>query len=134
MYVDALLQFASSQVLAADAASENVIDLTSARDIGVGRELYVVVHVEAVLTGTLQVNVETDDNDAFSSATVSADMGSMVAAAPAGTALIYKLSPAVMNEQFIRLDFNGATGGTVGAFMTTDVDAYTNYASGFTVS
>lgn len=134
MYVDSLLQFATSQVLSGDAVSENVIDLSTARDIGVGRDLYVVVHVESAITGTLQVNVETDDNDSFSSANVSADIGSFAASAAAGSALIYKLSPDVMNEQYVRLDFNGATGGTVGAFMTTDVDKYTNYASGYTVS
>ena len=134
MYVDALLQFSDAQALTADAPSTNVIDLSVARDIGVGRDLYVVVNVVADLTGTLQVNVETDDNDAFSSATVSADIGSLPAAAVAGTVLLYKLSPAVMNERYIRLDLNGVTAGSVDAFMTTDVDAYTNYASGFVVS
>ena len=134
MYVDSLLQFATSQTLSGDAVSENVIDLSVARDIGVGRDLYVVVHVEAAITGTLQVNVETDDNDSFSSATVKADIGSFAASAAAGAVLLYKLSPDVMDERYVRLDFNDATGGTVGAFMTTDVDAYTNYASGFTVS
>lgn len=134
MYVDSLLEFADSQALTADAPSTNVIDLSLARDIGVGRELYVVVQVDSAITGTLQVNVETDDNDAFSSATVSADIGSFAASAAAGDQLIYKLSPAVMNEQYVRLDFNGATGGSVSAFMTTDVDAYTNYPIGYTVS
>ena len=134
MYVDALLQFADAQTLTADAASDNVIDLGVARDIGAGRDLYVVVNVTTTLAGTLQVNIESDDNDAFSSATVKADIGSFAAAAPAGSVLLYKLSPDVMDERYIRLDFNGATAGVVDAFMTTDVDAYTNYASGFVVS
>lgn len=134
MYVDSQLQFASAQALTADAPSENIVDLKDARDIGVGRDLYVVVVVTADLTGTLQVNIETDDNEAFASPTVKADIGSLAAAAPAGSALIYRLSPDVMDEQYARLDLNGVTAGSVTAFMTLDIQKYTNYASGFTVS
>lgn len=134
MYVDSLLQFADGQTLGGDAVSENVVDLGVARDIGVGRDLYVVVQIDAAITGTLQVNIETDDAEGFPSAAVKADIGSFSASAAVGDQLFYKLSPDVMDEQYIRLDFNGATAGDVSAFMTTDIDKYTNYPSGFTVS
>jgi len=134
MYIDSLLQFADSQTLTADAVSENVIDLNVARDIGVGEVLYVLVVAKTALTGTLQVNIETDDNEAFSSATVKADIGSMALNAAAGSAIKYKLALDVMDERYVRLDFNGLTGGDVSAFIVKDIDAYNNYASGYTIS
>jgi hypothetical protein len=134
MYIDSQLQFADSQALTGDEVSDNIIDLGLPRNIGVGEVLYVGVVVEAAITGTLQVNVETDDNEGFSSATVSADIGSFAASAAAGDSLYYKVSPDVMNERYVRLDFNGATGGTVSAFITHDIDAFTAYAKGYTIS
>lgn len=134
MKIDALLQFADNQTLAADAVSENVVNFKDARDIGVGEDLYIVVVAKTALTGTLQVNIETDDAEAFPSATVSADIGSMPAAAPIGTTIKYRVSPDVLNEQYARLDFNGVTAGDVSAFIVKDIDAYTSYPVGYTIS
>ena len=134
MYIDAQLRFANGQTLAGDAVSENVLDFGLPRNLGVGEDLYIIVAVDADLTGTLQVNVETDDNDSFSSATVTADIGTFAAAAVAGSQIIYKVSPDVLNERYARLDFNGATAGDVSAFMVKDIQKYTSYAAGYTVS
>ena len=134
MILDAQMQFADAQALTADAVSDNVIDLGEPRDIGVGERLYIMVSVQAAITGTLQVNVETDDNEAFSSATVSADMGSFALNAAAGDRIVYAIPPAVANERYLRLDFNGATGGSVDANVLKDADLYTFYPKGYTVS
>ena len=134
MYVDAQLLFADDQTLTADAPSENIVDFGLPRNIGVGETVYVVVVVTADITGTLQVNVEADDNEGFASPAVTADIGTFAAAATAGSAIFYKVSPDVMNERYVRLDFNGATGGDVKAFMTKDIQAYTSYDIGYTVS
>ena len=133
MYIDALLLFARDQVLSGDAASTNTIDLTDPRKVGVGENLYLVVVAKSAITGTLQVNLEQDDDDTFPSAVVR-DIGSFAAAAPAGAALIYRINPADMDERYARLDFNGATDGTVDAFITHDIDAFTAYQSGYTIT
>lgn len=133
MYLDGLLLFAKGQALAGDGPSTNTIDLRDPRKVGIGENLYIFVAVTADLTGTLQVDLQSDDDDAFPSATVR-DIGSFPANAPAGSALIYRINPADMDEQFARLDFNGATAGSVDAFITMDVDAYEFYKSGFTVT
>lgn len=133
MYIDAKLLFARNQVLTGDAASTNTTDLTDPRKVGVGENLYLVVVAKTALTGTLQVNLEQDDDDAFPSAVVR-DIGSFAAAAPAGSALIYRINPADMVEQFARLDFNGATAGTVDAFITHCIDAFEAYQAGYTIT
>ena len=72
MYVDAHNLFSDSQAVTATAVSENLIDFGSARDIGVGRELYLLIVVTVVMTdassdSTVAVTIETDDNEGFSS-------------------------------------------------------------------
>ena len=133
MILDAFLQFTGGQTLSGDAVSENVIDLKDARDIGVGEKLYIVVSLSTTLDGTLQVNLEKDDSDAFGSPVVQ-DIGSLAAAAPAGSQLVYALSPGVADERYIRLDFNGATAGEVKAHIVKDADLYTNYPDAITIS
>lgn len=134
MILDAQLQFADGQALTADAASTNAIDFGDApRDMGVGERLYILVVVDAAITGTLQVNLEVDDNDAFSSASV-IDLGSFAASAVAGSRLLFSVGIEQLNEQFARLDFNDATGGSVSAFVAKDIDAAKAYPVGYTVS
>lgn len=133
MYIDAKLLFARDQVLSGDAASTNTIDLTDPRKVGVGENLYIMVVAKTALTGTLQVDLQQDDDDAFPSAVVR-DIGSFAAGAAAGSALIYRINPADMDEQYARLDFNGATAGTVDAFITHDIDAVEYYKSGYTIT
>lgn len=133
MYIDAKLQFAAAQTLAGDAVSTNVLDMNDARNIGVGENLYIVVAAKTALTGTLQVNLEVDDADNFPSATVK-DLGSFALGAAAGSVLIHRINPAEITEQYVRLDFNNATAGSVDAFVTHCIDAYTSYPNGYTIT
>ena len=134
MLIDAQTLFADGQALTDNAASENVIDFGVARDMGAGENFYIGVVVTANITGTLQINLEGSVDEAFSTPVVKADLGSMAASAPAGTTIFFRVSPGVMDLRYARLDFNGATGGSVKAFITKDVNATTDYAIGYTVS
>lgn len=72
--IDSLLEFDDgSTAVTASGDSEYFIDLSSDRDVGVGRPLYVVVAVKSIDEGngdeTYTFTVETDDNATFSSAT-----------------------------------------------------------------
>jgi len=134
MILDAQLQFADGQTLSGDAPSTNTIDFGDApRDMGVGERLYVLVVVDADITGTLQVNLEVDDNDAFSSAKI-IDLGSFAAAAVAGSRLLFSLGVEQLDERYARLDFNGATAGDVSAFVAKDIDAVKAYPRGYTIT
>lgn len=98
MYVDAELQFSDAQAVTASAASTNIVDLGSPRNIGVGCELYLVCAVTTAMTdagsdSTITVILETDDNDSFSSATTAQTIGTFAATSAAGTRLVAKLQP-----------------------------------------
>ena len=134
MILDKELQFADEQTLSGDAASENVIDFgPGGRDMGTGERLYVLVVVDAAITGTLQVNLEVDDNVGFSSAKV-VNLGSFAVTAAAGSRILFALGVEQLDEQFARLDFNNATGGDVSAYVARDVDAVKYYPIGYTVT
>ena len=132
MYLDAKLLFSDSQTVAAG-PSTNVIDLKDARDIGVGENLYVMVVVESAITGTLAIALESDDNDAFSSAK-STSIGAFAASAPAGSKLVYRISPGAAAEQYARLAYTGGSAGTISAFIVKDVDLFTSYPDAITIS
>lgn len=117
MYVDSQNLFSDSQALTATAASTNLIDLGVDRDIGVGEPLAVVLTVEVAAdatTGneTYQVDVETDDNSSFSSASVIARRIPTAAELALGTVMTIPLPNT--NERYIRLNYTlGGTTPTV---------------------
>lgn len=134
MLLDAQLLFADNQTLAGAAVSDNVVDFRTPRDIGVGETMYLGVAVTDAITGTLAVEIQTDDNEAFASATTTKTALTFPAAAAAGSVLFYKVSPGDMDERYVRLNFTGATGGDVKAFMVKDINAFKAYAIGYTIS
>jgi hypothetical protein len=143
MYLDAQNLFSDAQAITASAASTNLIDFGSARDIGVGRELYLVVVVDTTFTdagsdSTVTVTLETDDNEAFSSATAVQTIGTFAALTAAGSRLVARLQPDAGWEQYVRAYYTVANGnlttGALTAFLTTDIQAWTAYPIGYTVS
>lgn len=132
MYIDAKLLFSDGQTVAAG-PSDNVVDLKDARDIGVGENLYIMVVVKAAITGTLAVALETDDADSFASAK-STSIGAFAASAPAGSKLVYRISPGAFAEQFARLAYTGGSAGEISAFVVKDVDLFTSYPDAITIS
>lgn len=121
MIIDKRMQVSSSQALTATAASTDVIDLGSDRDIGPGRSMWLVVVAKTGLGGTsptLAVSVETDDNSGFSSAATLLT-GPTLAAAAFATGQIHVLPMPMTNERYIRAKFT--LGGTS---PTATVDAW----------
>lgn len=143
MYVDAQNLFSDAQAITASAASTNLIDFGSARDIGVGRELYLVVVVDVAFTdagsdSTVAVTVQTDDNAGFASATTVQTIGTFAALTAAGSRLVARLQPDAGWEQYVRVYYTVANGdlttGSLTSFLTTDIQAWTAYPIGYTVS
>ena len=143
MYVDAQTLFSDAQAITATAVSTNIIDFGSARDIGIGQELYVVVVVDVVFTdvgsdSTVAVTLETDDNEGFASATVVQTIGTFAALTAAGSRLVARLQPDAGWEQYVRANYTVANGnlttGSLTAFLTVDIQVWTAYPIGYTVS
>lgn len=142
MLVDALLLFSDAQAVTSAAGSTNTIDLGAARDMGSGEPLYVVVTCDVAMTdsgsdSTLAVALEGDSTDSFTpDSTVTLFTFSALSAA--GTTKIALVPPGLMNYRYARLKYTPASGdlttGSFTAFITKDVQNYTSYADGITIS
>ena len=137
MYIDSLYEFSRAQALSASGASTNVIDLSSDRDIGPGRPLWVVIAVQVAAdntTGdeTYSIALQTDDNAAFSSPTTIATVAPAAASLPAGARLVIGMPFA--NERYLRLNYTlgGTTPSiTLNAFLTDqDPSSWQAYPDG----
>jgi len=139
MYIDRQNLFGQDQAVTVSAPSTDYIDLGSARDIGDGTPLDILVlcteTVTAAGAATLQVALQTDDNAAFSSATnlVLSD-AIPKASLIAGTELLRVKVPHG-TERYLRLYFTVGTGPlTAGKFTSGLIplrQANVAYASGF---
>ena len=74
MYIDKLLEFSDGQALTASGRSTDIVDLGSARQIGVGKPLWIVFQVDVAADGTTtdetyEFKIETDSVEAMSSPT-----------------------------------------------------------------
>lgn len=144
MYIDAQNLYSDAQALTVDAASTNIIDHGSQRNIGNGEPMAVnvTVDVDAAGGGTLAFIVQTDSDVAFGSPTTVATSGAVAAAAlTAGSSLVVPIPPNVAVERYTRIsyDLTTMTGITVTAeltplnFIPTGM-AFAFYPSGYTVS
>ncbi len=137
MIIDYNLQFSDAQSVTADAASTNVIDLGSDRDIGPGEEMKIALNFDVAMGGsspTLAVQVQTDDNSSFSSATTVLTSRT-IAAAAVGDTLVMGLPDT--NERYVRLNYD--VGGssptmTVSASIVKDAQQYHAYPDGANVA
>lgn len=122
MFIDKRLQVSADQALTATAASTDVVDLSSDRDIGPGKPMWLVVVAKTGLGGTsptIAVSIETDDNSSFSSATSLISTATLTAFAT-GQRIV--LPMAFANERYIRAKYTmGGTSptATVDAFFTS---------------
>lgn len=149
MMLDALLQLSSAQAVTATAVSTNTIDLSQARDIGVGEDIYVVLDVDQTVAAagaaTVTFEVITSANADLSSANVLVATGAVgKAELIAGRAPICLcVSPSLyaalpQGQRYLGVRYTVANGPlTAGAFTThlsnTEVHGAKYYASGFTV-
>lgn len=142
MILDKLGELSAAQAVTVDAASTNIVDLLSIRQIGAGERLWVVFIITVAAdftTGdeTYQFNLETDDNSSFSSKAILSSMAIVATTLVAG----YKFAMAVpleRMERYFRAFYD--TGGTtptvtVTAELTSQEPAmWTGYTSGTTVA
>ena len=133
----------SGQAITADAVSTDKIDLGTARDIGEGRQLYMVFTIVTsfnTLT-SLDLQVVTDDNASLSSPTVIASQNVLLAGLTAGKQYVVALPPQIasLGLRYLgaRYDVNG-TNPTTGSILAQIVEGIQDgqkfYASGFTVA
>jgi len=142
MYLDSLLKFSDAQALTATAVSTNVVPLSLDRDIGIGEPMAIVITVGvsadiANADETYQFQLQTDDNDAFSSATVIGDVTVAAASLTAGDKVVIPIGHS--NEAFLRLNYvlGGTTPSvTVDAFLQpfSMIDGTVTYASGYSIT
>ncbi len=142
MILDKQLALSEAQAVtgAATSASTNLIDLSVLRpNLGSGKDLFVVVNVDVAAGGTtptMAVLIQTDDNEAFSSAATILTGPTIAAAGLAlSTQLVYQVPPTSM-ERYMRLAYTlGGTSPTitVSAHIVENYHLSPNYASGFTV-
>ena len=136
---DALATFALSQAITASAKS-NIIDLKAIRDIAIGVPLYLWCGLDEAMTdagsdSTIAVTLETDDAEAFGSATLRQTFGTFAALGALGKLLTdwpLLFSPGAFVERWARLDFTVANGnlttGKVTAFITPNPQLWRGYA------
>lgn len=144
MIIDAQNLFSDAQTITTGSEngikSSNVIDLGSARDVGAGEPVFLVVQVDTAMEGsgvTCTVDLKTDDNESMSSSTKIAEVGVFPANSVAGTRLIMRLPPSSSYERYLGLLFtasgSGLTAGDFSAFLTKDVDAIRQYPKGYSI-
>lgn len=140
---DDQFMFSSAQAVTASAASEDIVDLLAARNLGVGRTLYVVVKCVTAMTdassnSTVAVTVETDTAAAFSSATTAQTIGTFSAVSAAGTKFVVPLAQFTTAERYIRLYYTVANGdlttGSFTAYLTDAPEQIVHYADGYTIT
>jgi len=130
MIIDYNLQLSDAQSVTADAASTNIIDLGSDRDIGVGEDMKIALNFDVAMGGTsptLAVLVQTDDNASFSSATTVLTSRS-IASAAIGDTLVLGLPDT--NERYVRLyyDVGGSSPTmTLSASVVKDAQQWQSY-------
>jgi hypothetical protein len=122
-FIDAFNRYSADQALTADAASTNVIDHVNAGRLGDGEPMAVVftVDVAAAGGGTLNFQLQTDDNEAFASAATVCQTGAVAAASlTAGAQIVLPIPPGVATERYTRVnyDLTTMTGITVTARLT----------------
>lgn len=144
MITDKLLRVSTDQALTTTAVSTDTIDLSIARDIGEGQDLYMNFAVTTALAGGTSVKFEViqADNAALSSnvQVIGSSDAVLTAALVAGYNTAVRINPQVASngKRYLgaRYTISGTyTAGAVTADIVTDIqDGKKFYASGFTVA
>ena len=136
---------ATGQTITATANSTNVVDLSLARDVGEGEDLYVQFTVGTAFTAggsaTLTPTIVVSAADSLTTPTTIATAGTIaVATLVAGYSFAVRLNPQIasLGLRYLGAIYTVATGpmtaGTITADIVTEIqDGKKFYASGFTV-
>lgn len=140
MILDRENAFSIQQALTATAVSTDLIDLSQLRQVGFGKDLYLVLNVDVAAGGTsptLQVNVQTDDNAAFSSAATALASPTYTQAQLGLSTQIVLPMPQQGWERFIRLQYVlGGTSPTItlSAHLVENYQQDVKYPAGYVVA
>jgi len=144
MITDKLLRVSTDQALTTTAVSTDTIDLSVARDIGEGQDLYMNFAVTTALAGGTSVKFEViqADNAALSSGVevIGSSDAVVTASLVAGYNTAVRINPQIgsKGKRYLgaRYTISGTyTSGNVTADIVTDIqDGKKFYASGFTVA
>jgi hypothetical protein len=143
MILDAFHEFSNGQALTSTAASTNVIDFSSDRNIGVGEPMAVLLLVDVAADDadgneTYSVAVQTDTVENFASADTLATI-TITRGDAAGTRYVAFIPKNEDIQQYLRLNYTlGGTSPsvTVSAYLlpADGIDAYKSYPNGYTIS
>jgi hypothetical protein len=143
MITDKFLRVSDAQALTTTAVSTDKVDLSQARDIGEGDDLYMVFTVGTALAGGTSVNfqVTVADDAALSTNATTIGMSGVIATASlvAGAQFSVRLNPQIasLGRRYLGATYTIVgtfTAGTVTADIVTDIqDGKKFYASGFSV-
>lgn len=142
MFVDSQLQFSDAQAVTAATASTNNLDLSAVRDAGVGTQLYVVCVCDVAMTdgssdSTLAVALEGDSTTTFTP-DYTRTLFTFSALSAAGTVKYSALGPDDLNLRYAQIKYTPANGnlttGSFTTFITNNIQKWTAYADGVTIS
>ena len=144
MYVDALLLFTpiTDQDITAAAASTNYLDMSQARDLGVGQQLYVVIVCTVAMTDGTSDSTLTVALYGDSTTTFTPDGFQTLVTIPAltavGTKFVCPIAPELTKYRYLELYFTPNTGnlttGSFIAFITTNPQLNAVYPDAITIS
>lgn len=128
MYIDNQLQLSSAQAVTVTAASTSYVDLGAARDIGVGKQLYVLITVGTTVTAagaaTVQFQLQFDSSSGFGSAVTAIQTDVIPKATLVANYQFVMAIPPGQLKQYMRLNYVVATGPlTAGTFTAQVIDA-----------
>ena len=143
MITDQLLRVSTAQAVTTTAVSTDTVDLSVARDIGEGQDLFMNFAVTEAFAGGTSTNFEViiADNAALSSnvQVIGASGAIVTASLPLGTNVAVRLNPLIgsLGKRYLgaRYTVSGTnSAGKVTADVVMDIqDGRKSYASGFTV-
>lgn len=143
MITDQLLRVSTAQAVTTTAVSTDTVDLSVARDIGEGQDLFMNFAVTEAFAGGTSTNFEViiADNAALSSnvVVIGASGAIVTASLPLGTNVAVRLNPQIgsLGKRYLgaRYTVSGTnSAGKVTADVVMDIqDGRKSYASGFTV-
>jgi hypothetical protein len=146
MFMDQDLVFSDAQAVTAAAASTNYYDTgplftgNTGRDLGAGERMWFAISVDVAMTdgssnSTLTVDLQTDDNTSFTSASTVATLLTVPAVSAAGSIWFVPVprQTTVDYERYIRIYFTPNNGDlSAGSFtvaIVKDVDKWKSYKS-----
>jgi len=145
MITDKLLRVSTAQTVTTDAVSTDTIDLSVARDIGEGKDLYMHFIVDEAATSdtggsTVTFNVIGSASADLSSATVLGSSGAIVKTAlTVGKRVAVRINPQIasLGLRYLGAQYDVSATLTAGKFTADIVEAVQDgqkfYASGFSV-